>query len=125
MNEPATRELAIWKSELALTVVVFGLIALVPALQARRRGYSGILWFLTGLLARSPIFLLILLAAAPHQARRRKRDQYLKELDALLAARPAAPTVAAAGAAAPERSVGDQPTVLPRDRSVGDLETRG
>jgi hypothetical protein len=136
---------------LALTLLFalpgLALLSLIPAVQARRRGYSFVIWLLAGVAAFNPVFLMIVLATIPHRKRQQLREQFRRELDAKLAAGgvpavlPAAPPVperslgdlatrlpgASAATDEPpvrERSLGDEPTVLPEARSVGDEPTR-
>jgi hypothetical protein len=110
---------------------VMALFSLVVAVQARRRGYSLLVWLVGGLLG-NPIFLLVLLGAMPDFARRRLRRQERAELEERLRRKVRVVEEEAgdvlAGPAAPERppverSLGDQLTRLP-ERSLGDEETR-
>jgi hypothetical protein len=114
-------------------VVVIALYVAVPW-QARRRGYSFWLWLIAGLVALSqPVTFLVLLALMPNRARKRLREKFRAELEAKLAARPAsavttpamATPVPAGSTAITGRSLGDLPTVAPREHSIGDEETRG
>jgi hypothetical protein len=109
------------------------LFSLIPAVQARRRGYSFLIWLLAGVAAFNPIFLMIVLASIPHRKRQQMREQFRRELDAKLAAA-GAPKVPLAARPVPDRSLGDQPTLLPgaaastadapaRDRSLGAAPT--
>ena len=130
-----------------LLLVFLILAVLVPAVQAKRRGYSLIVWFIAGALVFNPIYLLVILGISPHRKRQQMREQFRRELDAKLAAagipaaapatRPMAdrslgdqPTIPPGTAAAtdgppvPQRSLGDLPTVSPGSRSVGDEPTR-
>jgi heme exporter protein D len=113
-------------------ILILTLTCLVPAVQAKQRGYSFFVWLAAGVLALNPIFILVVLAALPHRKRQRLREQFRRELDAKLAAAgtPAAIPVRPAA----ERSLGDQQTILPgasaategppvRERSLGDLPT--
>jgi hypothetical protein len=109
---------------LAGLLVVFTIFS-IPAFQARRRGYSFLVWLLAGLLVFNPIYLLVVLGVLPHRRRQRLREEFSRELDTKLTAVPAETAVAI-----PERSVGDQPTSLPGQavattppRSVGDAAT--
>jgi hypothetical protein len=113
--------------------VVFGLIvSLIVAAQARRRGYSLVEWALAGMLSSNPLFLLILLGVLPDFARRKMREKELQDLESRLKAKPrrlapdgsdTLPLHQQAAKPKADRSVGDQPTVLP-ERSLGDDETR-
>jgi heme exporter protein D len=115
----------------------------IPAIQAKRRGYSFLVWLAAGLLVANPIYLLVVLGVLPHRTRQKMREQFRAELDAKLTATTPATTAADA---IPDRTVGDQPTVLPgfaaatdgplksvgdgatilpRERSLGDEMTRG
>jgi hypothetical protein len=108
----------------------------IVAYQAARRGYSFVIWILAGLLG-NPIFFLMLLAIMPDYARKAQRRKEMADLEAKLAARPKVlppprePTQDMPLAGKPtatfsrERSLGDQPTLLPREHSLGDEETRG
>src|SRR5437763_2193163 len=114
----------------------FGLLSIPVARQAKQRGYRFWVWVPAGALA-TPLYALIILAILPNRAKQRLREQYLREIDEKLAARPDAPA-GDAGRPVPERSLGDRPTidpaaqrslgdvptVLPRDHSVGDEATR-
>jgi hypothetical protein len=110
---------------LAVVLVIGTLVIVLPAYQAYRRGYNPVVWGLAGVFALNPIFILVVLAMAPHRARVRLRRQYREELDRKLAAIRGGPD----GPSRPgsvgvdERSVGDQVTELPQ-RSIGDDQTR-
>ena len=97
---------------LLLIAVFFLLIGLafiaLTAYQAYRRGYNPIVWGLAAIIALNPIFLLVVLAFAPHRSRVRMRDQFTAELDAKLANRswsPHASRPVRVDAAAPTASV--------------------
>jgi hypothetical protein len=113
---------------LAVGLLLLGLISGIVAYQARRRGYRFLPWLVAGVLG-NPIFFLVLLAVLPDYARKARRRRELADLEAKLAARlkvlPPAPPSAGPHPApvTPDRSLGDQPTVLPAQRSVGDEET--
>jgi hypothetical protein len=141
-------------AEIAIVIAVYLVMLVVGLLffsnaakQAKRRGYSFLVWLVAGILVLNPIYLLIVLATVPHRGRQKLREQFRRELDAKLAAggAPAALPVARAvtdrslgdlatrlpGASAAtdeppvrERSLGDVPTVLPDVRSVGDEPSR-
>jgi hypothetical protein len=108
----------------------------IVAYQAARRGYSFVIWLLAGLLG-NPIFFLMLLAIMPDFARKARRRKEMADLEAKLAAKPkglpppreTTPNMPLAekptGTFSRERSLGDQPTVPPREHSLGDDETRG
>jgi hypothetical protein len=103
-------------------------MSLIVAAQASRRGYSLLLWLVAGCLG-NPIFLLILLAIMPDRARLARRRQELFDLEKKLAdrAKRAAAELEPASVVLPPAaasSLGDQPTVLPPVRSLGDEETR-
>jgi hypothetical protein len=131
-DQASTVPPAIWGA-LAFSAAIWlvsALFGIVVAVQARRRGYRFSVWVVVGILA-NPVYLLILLATMPDFARKRLRAKFRAELDAKLAcrspqARPPVPVSSTAGTftASPELSVGDRMTVLPRDRSLGDEETR-
>jgi len=114
-----------------------------PAIQAKRRGYSFFVWLVTGILVYNPIYLLVVLGVSPHRKRQRLRERFRRELDAKLG--PGAAVSLPAAGLAPDRSLGDQPTiplataaatdeplrsigeaatVLPQARSLGDEATR-
>ena len=80
----------------------------VPAVQAKRHGYSFFVWLLAGVLVTNPIYLLVVLGVAPHRRRQKMREQFRKELDAKLAAEA---VNIVPGGPIPDRSLGDQPTV--------------
>lgn len=105
-------------------VVFFGAFATITAVQARWRGYPFLVWLLTGLLG-NPIFLLVLLGVMPDFRRRRLRERQADDLRRRLSGQP--PPGAKPSAPRPamqvDRSLGDEPTVLP-ERSLGDDETR-
>jgi hypothetical protein len=111
-------------------VAVMALFSLIVAVQARRRGYSLLVWLVGGVLG-NPIFLLVLLPAMPDFARRRLRREERAELEERLRRKvrvveDEAGEVLAGPKAAErpaERSPGDQMTRLP-ERSLGDEETR-
>jgi hypothetical protein len=116
-----------------LGLLFFAVLAAIVAVQAQRRGYRVLVWLVAGAFG-NPIFFLVMLAAMPDFARKALRRKYLTELEAKLAARPKVlppgpppppPRPAAApGSTAPvERSLGDRPTELPPDISLGDAET--
>jgi hypothetical protein len=99
------------------------LLALVVAVQARRRGYSFFVWWLAVALG-NPIFFLILLALLPDQARKTWRRRFTAALEKKLAVLPRRSPEPSRGIAQPDRSVGDQTTVAPPAHSLGDEETR-
>jgi hypothetical protein len=103
-------------------------MSLIVAVQAFRRGYSLLLWLTAGCLG-NPLFLLVLLAIMPDRARLARRRKELRLIEEKLAdlAQKAALQPEPAGVVLPAASVGslgDQPTVLPPVRSLGDEETR-
>src|SRR5436305_13659356 len=93
-----------------LGVLVF--LALAPAVQAKRRGYSLIVWLVAGVLVFNPIYLLLILSISPHRKRQQMRMDFRRELDAKSAL---AGTPAGSPAARPvtARSPGAPQTVLP------------
>lgn len=102
------------------------------AVQAWRRGYSFWLWIVVCVVVINPIIFLVTLALMPNRARQRLRVKFRKELDAKLASQPidvipivviGSPSVGSTLTG--DRSLGDLPTMMPRERSVGDDETRG
>ena len=121
----------IWPAAIGtVALVVVLLIFSVPAIQAKRRGYSFLVWFFAGLLVYNPIYLLIVLATIPHRARQKQRLQFAAELDGKLAA--AGLPIVTTVRPIPECSLGDFATIDPRttaDRfsdanSIGDEPTR-
>jgi hypothetical protein len=118
-------------------LVIAGLIglfivlpAVLVAVQAERRGYSLQGWFQAAGFGLNPLFALLALAMLPDRARLLLRQRFREELDARLAALPAAvPALAAVTeGVTPAVSVGDRPTVLPeasvpQQRSLGDQTT--
>ena len=116
---------------LIIIVVFLVLLSLPVAQQARRRGYSYYLWLLASVVVVNPIIFLIMLALMPNRSRITLRAKYRAELDGKLAARKGLPPPADAGALPAastqtiSRSLGDLPTFAPRDKSLGDEETRG
>ena len=113
---------------IATTLIIFLLFTFVPAQQARKRGYSFLVWYVTGVLALNPIYLLIVLAAIPDRAKQRLRNQYRRELNAKLAtrARQSSAALPVCLTDAPQQSIGDQPTMAPPATlpSVGDQPTQ-
>jgi hypothetical protein len=116
----------------AAGLLFLALISAIVAYQARQRGYAFFPWLIAGMLA-NPIFFLVLLAVMPDYARKVRRRKYLAELESKLAGHskvlsatprvPISPRAGKALAVAPERSIGDLPTVDPPERSLGDEET--
>jgi hypothetical protein len=102
--------------------------------QARKRGYSFWIWFIACVINLNlPIYLLVLLSLVPNRARKRQRLAFRAELEAKLAkiTSPVSvrafggPTMPPGSTATVDRSLGDMPTIVPRERSLGDDETRG
>jgi hypothetical protein len=121
--------------------VVIGTYAVIyPAVQAYKRGYNPFVWGLAGILAVNPIFLLVVLGLVPNRRRMKLREEYAEDLDEWLAEAGIAPPTAPVGVPVRDvsigdeatrlpgrsilRSIGDQATELPRDRSIGDDQTR-
>jgi hypothetical protein len=112
---------------LALLAVLVGLGLCFPILvgkQARRRGYSGIIWFLAVIFSLNRLLIIVVLTVLPDRKKLRLREEERKKLEVKLAA------VAVAIPAPPTRpvtvtSLGDQSTAAPSARSIGDEETRG
>lgn len=92
-------------------LVMAGVIAYVLGSQTRRRGYGWVSWIVFSLLARNPIYPILLLALLPNKARIRQREQFAAELDAKLAA--TRPSSAAVTMDFPSHSVGNLPTHTP------------
>jgi hypothetical protein len=106
---------------------LLGGLALVSltAYQAYRRGYNPIIWGIAAIVGLNPIFLLVVLAVAPHRSRVRLRDQFAAELDARLAGHSVPATAggtasvdAAAATATARRQPGGRPTDLSVTRSM-------
>jgi hypothetical protein len=111
---------------LSTTILISLLPPIILAVQARRRGYSLLVWVLAGALSNS-ILLLILLGVLPDYRRKRQRIQELADLEKRLleaSQRKAGWPSVDAGAPRVDRSLGDLPTILP-PRSLGDEVTRG
>jgi membrane protein YdbS with pleckstrin-like domain len=110
---------------IAVVVLLAGVVAavlLIVPIQAYRRGYGFVSWFVLQIAALNPVYPLILLATLPNKARARLREELARELDSRLSR--AVPLAAGSPAAAPDRSVGDLPTATPDARSIGDDPTR-
>ncbi len=107
---------------LAVVGVIYVSLALILALQARKRGHSLLVWLLAGL-AGNMILLLVMLGVLPDFARRRMRKTEMEDLESRLKRKPSGPAEALMPAADVRRSVGDQVTAVP-ERSLGDVETR-
>ena len=130
-----------WNSMIAAALIVASILVVIAALflsgivivavQARGRGYSLWLWMAAGLLTINPVIFLVMLALMPNRSRLRLREKFRAELDAKLAGRKNLPPAPAVGPVptgttlTANRSLGDLPTFVPRDRSLGDEETRG
>jgi hypothetical protein len=110
---------------LAAMLLLLSCLAAIVAVQAQRRGYNFLVWFFAGLLGNA-IFFLVLLAIMPDYARKRLRRKETEELEGKLDARADRAVRAAPPAerAFPDVSLGDRPTELPSERSLGDEETR-
>ncbi len=107
----------------AASATIGFILIVLPAYQAYRRGYNPFVWFLAGILALNPIFVLVVLAMVPHRGRMRLREKYREELDRKLAQVRGGPAAGAGPARVDTHSVGDQATELPQ-RSIGDDQTR-
>ena len=98
-------------------------LVLLVAIQARKRGYSLLVWLLAGL-AGNTILLLVMLGVLPDFARKGLRKTEMEDLESRLNRKKVGkPAEAPAQAADVQRSLGDQVTALP-ERSLGDVETR-
>jgi hypothetical protein len=138
-------EAMMWVVPMTIAIVAFLLFVFaIPAIQAKRRGYSFFIWLLAGILALNPIYLLVVLSTVPHRKRQRLRATFAEELDARLktagipmtmqAARPAPGRSlgdlatmdpgSTASRPASGRSLGNELTRMPSPRSLGDEETR-
>ncbi len=94
------------------------------AMQAGRRGYSRMVWFIASVVSLNPLLILVVLTALPDRKRVRQRDEERKKLQAKLLGRTAAlPTPPTRSVAL--TSLGDQSTAAPPLHSLGDEETRG
>lgn len=126
---PDNNNLALMIPILIGALAVMAFVLSIAAVQAKRRGYSFIVWLLAGLFVLNPIYLLVVLATVPHRKRQALRLQFATELDGKLAR--ARPGVAPTFQPVPENSIGDLATLDPRttaghgSRSLGDEETRG
>jgi hypothetical protein len=130
---------------MTIAIVAFLLFVFaIPAIQAKRRGYSFLIWLLAGILALNPIYLLVVLSTVPHRKRQKLRATFADELDASLKTAGIPVSVQAARSAierslgdfatmdpgttasrpATERSLGDELTRMPSPRSLGDEKTR-
>jgi hypothetical protein len=116
---------------LLLLLILGGFFIWLPlllALQAQRRGYNGFLWFFAGFLSMNPLYPLILLSTLPHRARQRMRQQFRQGFLEKVRQQPQLveplPPTEEGPAATRDLSVGDQPTVAPEQRSLGDEATR-
>lgn len=107
---------------LAVVGVAYVALALILALQARRRGHSLLVWLAAGL-AGNMILLLVMLGVLPDFARKRLRKTEMEDLESRLKQRAGGPPAARVPAADGQRSLGDQVTAPP-ERSLGDVETR-
>lgn len=111
-----------------LLVTLVGFPAIVAA-QAHWRGYNFFPWLFMGMLGNS-IFLLVLLAVMPDYSRKAMRRRFAEELEEKLRHKTASERIGpedekgTPGVPVSERSLGDLPTVAPRERSLGDEETR-
>ena len=113
--------------------VFFLLCSLVVAVQARRRGYSLLVWLVAGALG-NPIFLLILLGIMPDFRRKNHRKVEMADLEERLRREPrrlpgVVPVAESVEPAHPirrslDRSLGDRETIDPIQRSLGDEPTR-
>jgi hypothetical protein len=128
----------LWMALLTTGVLGFAAfcVSAMVASQARKRGYSFIVWVVAGMLG-NPLFFLVLLAIMPDFARRKQREKEMAELEKKLAARKRmrvlagntdilqVPTATALPAVR-ERSLRDEETrMLPApERSLGDEPTR-
>jgi hypothetical protein len=109
--------------------LVFLILSLVVAVQARRRGYPMLPWLIAGLTGYG-IFMLILLGVMPDFARKRQRVKEMADLESRLRNKllprsvdDGTETLTFPVRRDVQRSVGDQVTRLP-ERSIGDDETR-
>jgi heme exporter protein D len=109
-----------WLLPVFLIFTVSLVVFCIPAVQAKRRGYSFFVWLAAGQLVLNPIYLLVVLGIAPHRRRQQLREQFRQELDAKIAA--GMPAVVAAVRPVPDRSVGDQPTVMPGRVAATDVQ---
>jgi hypothetical protein len=122
---------AVGATSLFLFALWVGAAATV-AYQARQRGYSLILWFVAPLVIVNPVIFLVLLALIPNRKRMKLRTQFRNEhrekLDGFTPLFPSAPSELSAGTGTTRtvyRSLGDMPTQMPPERSLGDEVTRG
>jgi hypothetical protein len=123
-----------WFIPLILLILspIFFMFVSIPW-QARKRGYSFWLWFAACVVTVNvPIYYLVLLAMLPNRRRLQLRQKFRAELDSKLANIAEPITIKSFAAPMPpgstatvDRSLGDMPTIVPRERSLGDDETRG
>jgi hypothetical protein len=115
----------LWMALLTTGVLGFAAfcVSAMVASQARKRGYSFIVWVVAGMLG-NPLFFLVLLAIMPDFARRKQREKEMAELEKKLDILQV-PTATALPAVR-ERSLRDEETrMLPApERSLGDEPTR-
>jgi hypothetical protein len=111
----------------ALALIGGGIVvafSCIVAAQARRRGYSHLVWLLACVASLNPLLVLVVLVMLPDARKKALRVKEMGILDAKLAALP--PNKLSADAVAVEAgSEGDRSTAAPVSRSVGDLETQG
>jgi hypothetical protein len=114
--------IALFLIPVAFLAALYVALCGVVGWQARQRGYSFWLWTVTSIFG-NPLFIIVLLTLLPDARKQALRQQEMAELEAKLADQ--ARRVATPDAApVPATSVGDQITVVPPARSVGDEETR-
>jgi hypothetical protein len=107
---------------LVLLVGFLFLLSLIVPVQASQRGYNFFVWLVAGMLG-NPIFLLVLLAIMPDFARKARRRKELAALEKKLTDQVVLLDPADV-LPVEDESLGDQPTILPPLRSIGDDETR-
>jgi hypothetical protein len=100
------------------SLAVFGLVlfflslfAGLIALQARRRGYSFLVWFLASLVSLNPLVMLAVLTVLPDARKRKLRRQWRAQLEAQLESL-TFEAVEAKQRSLPDVSVGDRVTVV-------------
>jgi len=110
---------------LAVPVGAFLFFALPVARQARRRGYSGIVWLLAAIISLNPLLILIVLIVLPDRRKLLLREKERQDLEAKLAARAKKAPLSETVQSVPAVSLGDQATAASFVRSIGDEETNG
>src|SRR5262245_2101607 len=107
---------------LGALLITYLVLCHVVGKQARQRGYSYWLWTVTSIFG-NPLFIIVLLTLLPDARKQALRQTEMADLEAKLAEQVRRVAVPDA-IRVPVASVGDQVTVVPPARSLGDEETR-